>query len=159
MNFHQSDVFLQDLSNSFIVGSTLLIFIPEYLNYLVVFLVVILCIWRPKKNFPPYLAPFSSRFVVLVRDHPLIIFFECEISFHLSRAIQESFQFDSPEAIISELFIPAFSSHTPNFTGASFKWSLISSWSLRSHVSRFSRASSFICKFFPVFLYLLFVHF
>ena len=48
-------------------------------------------------------------------------FFECEISFHLSGAIQESFQFDSLEAIISELFIPAFSSHTPNFTGASFK--------------------------------------
>ena len=128
-------------------------------QFLVVFLVIFLCIWRPKKNFPPYLAPFSSRFVVLVRDLRLIIFFECEICFHLSGAIQESFQFDSLEAIISELFIPAFSSHTPNLTGASFKWSLSSSWSLRSHVSRFSRASSFICKFFPVFLYLLFIHF
>ena len=32
MNYHQSNVFLQDLSNSFIIGSTFLIFIPEYLN-------------------------------------------------------------------------------------------------------------------------------
>ena len=48
--------------------------------------------------------------------------FDCENSFHPSGAIQEYFQFDSSEPIISELFIPAFSSHSPNLTGASFKF-------------------------------------
>ena len=64
-----------------------------------------------------------------------------------------------PKAIISDLFILSFQLSFSNLTGASFKWSLISSWSLRSHVSSFSQASSFICKFFPVIHYLLFVHF
>ena len=99
------------------------------------FLVVILNIWRPKKSFSSISYPFCQGFVVLVRDHPLIIVFECEISFHLFGEIQESFQFDSLEAIISELFIPAFSYHSPNLTGTSFKYSLISSWSLRSLAS------------------------
>ena len=58
-------------------------------------------------------------------------------SFQPSRAIQESFQCDYPEAIISELFIPASSSRSPNLTGASFKYSLVSSQSLHSLVSKF----------------------
>ena len=73
------------------------------------------------------LAPFSSRFVILACCHPLIIIFDCGNSFHPSEAIQESSQFDSPKAIISDLFIPAFSYRSPNLTGASFKDSLISS--------------------------------
>ena len=141
---------------------------------------------RPKMNFPPYLAPFSSRFVILACCHPPIIvssmrisfhpsgviqsifslilpeclynywwcfsssqiprpkrvsfkscpilchplIIVCEYSFHPSGAIQESFQFVSPEPIILDLFIPAFSSRSPNLTGASFKFSLISSGSL-----------------------------
>ena len=40
-----------------------------------------------------------------------------------------------PKPIFSELFIPAFSSHSLNLTGAAFKYSLISSWSICSHVS------------------------
>ena len=62
--------------------------------------------------------------------------FDCENSFHPSGAFQESFPFDSSKPIISELFIPAFSYHSANITGASFKYSLISSRSLRSHVSK-----------------------
>ena len=87
---------------------------------------------------------------MLALCHPLIIVFDCENSFHLSGAIQDSFQFDSPKAIISGLFIPAFSLHSPNLTGASFKYSLISSWSFRSHVSKSPQVSSFIFQFFPV---------
>ena len=85
--------------------------------------------------------------------------FDCENYFHPSGAIQESFQSDSSEAIISGLFILVFSYHPPNLTGASFKYSLISSWPLRSLVSKLSHVFSFICYFFPVFLYLFFVHF
>ena len=76
---------------------------------MVVFLIVILIIWRSKKSFSSKSYPFSERCVVQAWCHPLIIVFDCENSFHPSRAIQESFQFDSPEPIISEdLFILSF---------------------------------------------------
>ena len=39
---------------------------------------------------------------------------------------------------------------SPNLTGESFKYPLISSWSLRSHVSKSLQVSSFIFQFFPV---------
>ena len=39
---------------------------------------------------------------------------------------------------------------SPNLTGALFKYSLISSFSLRSHVSKSLQVSSFVFKFFPV---------
>ena len=43
---------------------------------------------------------------------------------------------DNPNAIISEYYsFSTFNSCSPNLTGASFKYSLISSWSLRSLVS------------------------
>ena len=73
---------------------------------MVVFLIVILNIWRPKKSFSSKSYSFSQRCVVQAWWHPLIIVFDCENSFHPSGAIQESFQFDSPKAIISEdLFV------------------------------------------------------
>ena len=65
-------------------------------------------ILKTEEEFLLNLAPFSSRFMVLAWCHPLIIVFDCENSFHPSGAIQESFQFDSPEPIISELFILSF---------------------------------------------------
>ena len=117
---------------------------------MVVFLVVILRFWRPKKSFSSKSYPFSQGSMVLALRHPLIIFFNCENSFHPSGAIQESFQFDSPKTIISGLFIPAFTSHSPNLTGAPCKYSLVSSWSLRSLVSKFSQVSLFIFQFFLV---------
>ena len=48
------------------------------------------------------------------------------------------------------LFIPSFSSRYPNLTGASFNYSLISSWSPRSHVSKFHQVSSIVFQFLPV---------
>ena len=61
------------------------------------------------------------------------------------RSISELYSFlDHPKAIISELFIQVFSSRSPDLTGASFKYYLISSGSLRSLVSKFSQVSSFI---------------
>ena len=44
----------------------------------------------------------------------------------------------------------ACTSRYPNLTGALLKYSLINSWSLRSHVSKSPQVSSFIFKFFPV---------
>ena len=90
----------------FIDGSTFLIFIPERLNkFMVVFLSIFLNIWRAKKSFPPNLTR-SSKDAKFKLGHPLIIVFDCENSVYPSGAIQESFQFDSPEAIISkDLFV------------------------------------------------------
>ena len=44
----------------------------------------------------------------------------------------------------------ACSCRSPNLTGASFKYSLISSWSLHSLVSKSPQVSSFVFQFFPV---------
>ena len=96
MNYHQSNAFHQDLSNSFHRWFNLFILIlPECLNkFMVVFLIIILCIWRPKKSFTSISYPFSQRFVVLVQGHPLIIVLIMKILFL------------PPEPIISEdLFI------------------------------------------------------
>ena len=128
----------------FIVGSTFLIFIPGYLNFhggshhhsqhLMT-----------KEEFLLNLAPFSSRFVILACCHPLIIIFDCGNSFHPSGEIQESSQFVIRSSSIQGYSFTAFSSRSPNLIGASFKCSLIISESLRSLVSKFSQASSFIC--------------
>ena len=67
--------------------------------------------------------------------------FDRENSFHLSGAIQDSFQFDYSKAIISGLFILSFHLSFSNFTGVSLKWSLISLRSLRSLVSKFPQVS------------------
>ena len=65
-------------------------------------------ILKTEEEFLLYPYPFFQRFMVLACCHPLIIVFDCENSFHPSGAIQESFQFDSPEPIISDLFILSF---------------------------------------------------
>ena len=58
---------------------------------------------------------------------------------------------DNPYTIISEYYsFSTFNYHSPNFTGASFKYPLISSWSLRSHVSKSPQVYSFVFQFFPV---------
>ena len=119
MNYHQSYVFLQDRSNSFHCWFNLSNFhsrVPQ--QFLMVFLVVILWFedWRSvsSKSYA-----FSWEFSVQAWCHPLIIVFDCENSFHPFGVIQESFQFDSSEAIISGLFIPAFSYCSPNLTRSS----------------------------------------
>ena len=44
----------------------------------------------------------------------------------------------------------ACSYRSPNLTGESFKYPLISSWSLRSHVSKSPQVSSFVFQFIPM---------
>ena len=83
-------------SNSFIVGSTFLIVIPECLNNS----------WWFSSSFSTFedrrrvslqSYPFSWRFLVLALCHPLIIVFDCENSFHRSGAFHELFPFLSSE--------------------------------------------------------------
>src|SRR3954465_8668938 len=125
MNSHQSNVFLQDLSNSFIVGSTFLFFILECFNN---------SWWCFSSSFSTFedrrrVSLKSCSILFKIHGSSLMPFshncFDCENSFHPSGEIQESFQFDSPEPIISELFIQAFGSRSPNLTGASFKYPLV----------------------------------
>ena len=75
----------------FIVGSTFPFFIPEYLNNLVVFLIVILRFWRPKKSF-------SSKLVHSLEDSYFHSTFVQDLSrmlshsSHLNQPVQSPFQ-------------------------------------------------------------------
>ena len=100
---------------------------------------------KTEEEFSLNLAPFSSRFMVLACCHPLIIVLIVTILFLPSGAFHEFFS-------ISFLWRPschnssfsACSYRSPNLTGASFKYPLISSWSHRSHVSKSPQVSSFV---------------
>ena len=98
MNYHQSNVFLQDLSNSFHRWLNLFAFDSPGVSkqFLMVFSSSFSDL-KTEEEFLFNLAPFSSRFMVLASCHPLIIVFDCENSFHPSGAIQESFPFLSSE--------------------------------------------------------------
>ena len=104
---------------------------------------------RRKFLLNPY--PFFQRFMVLALCHPLIIVFDCENSFLTIRSILwvVSISFLQRPSCHNSSF-SACSYRSPNLTGASFKYPLISSWSLRSHVSKSPQVSSFIFQFFPV---------
>ena len=110
MIHHQSHVFLQDLLNSFHRWLYLFAFDSFGVSkwFMVVFLVVFLGFWRPKKSFS------SISCSILFKIHGAILLpsshicFDCENPFHPSRAIHDSFQFDSPKAVISRLFILSF---------------------------------------------------
>ena len=128
----------------FIVGSTFLIFIPEYLNNSWWCFSSSFSTFEDRRRVPLQSNPFSQRCVVLTCCRPLIIVLSVRIFFHPSGAIQESFQFDSLELIISELFILSFQLSLSNSSSASFKYYLVSSGSLCSLVSKFSQVSSFI---------------
>ena len=109
MNYHQSCVFLQDLSNSFHCWFNLSI--SSFRGVSTILDGVSRChsrILKTKEEFSSKSYLFSQRFVILACCHPLIIVFDCENSFHLSGAIQDSFQFDSPKTIISGLLILSF---------------------------------------------------
>ena len=93
----------------FIVGSTSSLFIqPECLNNSWCSFSSSFLELKTEEEFALQSYPFFQRFVILACYHPLIIVFNCENSFHLSEAIQDSFQFDSSKAIISGLFILSF---------------------------------------------------
>mgnify|MGYP007038706663 CR=1 FL=1 len=150
MNYHQSNVFLQDLSNSFIVGSTF------YSSF------------RSANN---SWWCFSSSFSTF-EDRRRVSLKSCSILFkiHGSSLMPSShncfrlWEFFSPirsiSWVVSISFLRRPSGHnssfsacsyrSPNLTGESFKYPLISSWSLRSHVSKSPQVSSFVFQFFPV---------
>ena len=89
--------------------------------------------------------------MVLALCHPLIILFDCDNSF---------LTIGSTSWVVSISFLrrpwchnssfSACSYRSPNLIGESFKYPLISSWSLRSHVSKSPQVSSFIFQFFQV---------
>ena len=108
---------------------------------MVVFLVVILGDLKFEEEFLSNLGPFSQRFVILACCHPLIIVLIVRILSPI-RSNSRVFSVCYPESINSGLFIPVFSSHSLNLTGASFKYSTISSRSLRDHGSKFTQVSS-----------------
>ena len=110
----------------FIVDSTFLFFmVPECLNN---------SWWCFSSSFSTFedrrrISPKSWSVLLKIHSsslcHPLIIIFDCENSFHPSGAIHESFQFDSPKAIISEdLFVLNIQLSFSNSYGGSFKISL-----------------------------------
>ena len=152
MNFHQSDVFfkiafkffwflVQTFYSSFRSASTIHGVVSRRHSRIV----------KTEEEFLSNLGPFSPRFMVLAWCHPLIIVFDCENSFHNhTKHFHELFLFlDHPKAIISEdFFVLSFSASfsnyskvmslrsSPYYSGASSKYPLISSRSLRSHVSK-----------------------
>ena len=92
----------------FIVSLTFLFFIPECLNNSCG------CFSSSFSDFEDRRRVSLKSLFILLKMHGSSFmpsshnFFYCENSFHPSGAIQESFQFDSPEPIISELFILSF---------------------------------------------------
>ena len=135
----------------FVIGSTILIFhsgVPQ--QFLVVFLVVILGFWRPNKSFSSISYLFFQRFMVLASCHPHNCFWLWQF-FSPIRSISwvVSISFLRRPSCHNSSF-SACSYRSPNLTGASFKYPLISSWPLRSHVSKSPQVSSFVFQFFPV---------
>ena len=150
MNYHQSNVFLQDLSNSFHCWFNLSNChsgVPQ--QFMVVFLIIILNIWRPKKSFSSILSVLSKMRGSSLMPSSHNCFWLWEF-FSPIRRNSGVFQFDSLEPSFQNYSFSAFRSHSPNLTGASFKYYLISSGSLRSLVSKYPQVSSFVFQFFPV---------
>ena len=147
MSYHQSNAFLQDLSNSFHRWFNISILHCSGVSHQ-------LSWW------------FSSSFSTF-EDRRRISLKSCSILFkiHGSSFVPSShnyfrlWQFFSPirsmSWVVSVSFLRRPSCHnssfspcsyrSPNLTGASFKYPLISSRSLRSLASKLSHVSSFIC--------------
>ena len=81
----------------FIVGSTFLIFIPEYLNNSWWSFSSSFSVFEDQRRIYLQSYPFSRRFMVLALCHPVIIVFGCGNYFHPSGATQKYFQFHSSE--------------------------------------------------------------
>ena len=133
-----------------IVGSTFPIFIPECLNNSWWCFSSSFSNFEDRRRFP------LKSLTVLPEIHGSSLMPSSHNCFRLwvfvspSGVIQESFQFHSPEPIISELLILSVQLSFSNSSGESFKYPLISSWSLRYQVSKSLQVSSFVFKFFPV---------
>ena len=127
-----------------------------------VFLIVILRYWRPMKTFPPYLSALSE-----IRDSSLLPSshncFRLWEFFSPIRSNSRVFSVWFSEGhhfrrFLRSKFSASFSNYSklmslrssPYSSGASFKYPLISSWSLRSHVSKSPQVYSFVFQFFLV---------
>ena len=145
MNCHQSNAFLQDLSFLFIVGSTFQIVIPECLNN---------SWWCFSLSF----SNFEDRRRVPLKFLSVLPKMRSSSLMPSSHNCFRLWEFFSPirriSWVVSISFLRRPSCHnswfsacsyrSPNLTGASFKYPLISSWSLHSHVSKSPQVSSFV---------------
>ena len=158
MNYHQSNVFLQDLSNSFHRWFNLSNFhsgVPKNSWW---------CFSSSFSTFEEWRRISLESWSVLLKIHssslchPLIIVSNCTFLF-LTHSEHFRVVFISWSSkghhfrrFLRSKFSASFSHYSklmslrssPYSSGASFKYSLISSWSLRSLVSKFSQVSSFI---------------
>ena len=151
MIYHQSNVFLQDLSNSFHRWFNLSNFhsgVPQH------------SWWCFSSSF----SDFEDRRRVPLKSLPVLPKMHSSSLMPSSHNCFQLWEFFSPirsiSWVVSISFLRRPSCHnssfsacsylSPNLTGESFKYPLISSWSLRSHVSKSLQVSSFVFKFFPV---------
>ena len=129
MNSHQSYVFLQDLSNSFHRWFNLSNFHPGVSQqFMVVFLMVILNIWRSKKSLFLQILSVLSKMcssILVPSSHNCFRLWE---SFSPIRSNSGVFSVSFSGAIISELFILSVQLSFSNSFGASSKYPLISSY-------------------------------
>ena len=128
----------------FIVGPTFIFLIPEYLNNSWWCFSSSFSDFEDRRRF--FFQPCSILFKI--RDSSLLPSshncFRCDNSFHPSGAIQESFQFDSLELIISELFILSFQlSFSKSYRCIAHIISI--QFMISSFSSKFSHVSSFFC--------------
>ena len=133
----------------FIVGSTFPILIPECL-YNFWWWFSSSSTFEDRRNVSSISYPFYQRFVILAWCHTLIIVLIVRNFFHPSGAIQESFQFDSSEPIISGLFILSF-----QLSFSKSYWCFIQIFSNKfkiylSSCIKSPQVSSFVFQFFPV---------
>ena len=88
--------------------------------------------------------------MVLASCHPHILFRSWEILFTHPEQFKSLFRLILRRPSCHNSSFSACSYHSPNSSGASSKYPLISSRSLRPHVSKSPQVSSFVFQFFPV---------
>lgn len=100
--FHQSDAFPRSISNHFHCWLNLFAFYsPGVSQQMMVVLIIILNIWRPKKSSSSKSCSFSRSSVVLASCYPRELFHSSDILFLSIRSVSEvDFCLFSPEVII-----------------------------------------------------------
>ena len=110
-----------------------------YRSISVILVVFFIVIWRPKKSFSSKSCLFSRSFVVLASCYLLKLFHLSDIPFltHLEYVRScFSFSFHRRPSFQKKFFVLTFQLPLSNYPGASFKCSLIGSWSLCSFASK-----------------------
>ena len=146
MIYHQLNVFLQDFSNSFHCWFNFYILL--YSGASIILGSVSRChshLLKTEEKFPFNLAPFSSRFVILVCCHPLVIVLIVRIFFTHPEQFKILFSLFLRSPSSQNLFILSFQLWFSKSYRCFVQVISNQSWSLRSRVSNFSQTSSFIC--------------